>query len=58
VSTVRILDADDHPMFREGVRTMLAVTDDLGVVAEARRATASRHWSGWPSTRSTSHCWT
>jgi DNA-binding NarL/FixJ family response regulator len=33
---VRVLVADDHPLFREGVRTMLAATDDLDVVAEAR----------------------
>jgi DNA-binding NarL/FixJ family response regulator len=35
VSPVRVLVADDHPMFREGVRTMLAATDDLELVAEA-----------------------
>jgi DNA-binding NarL/FixJ family response regulator len=35
-SRVRVLVADDHPMFREGVRTMLAATDDLDLVAEAR----------------------
>jgi DNA-binding NarL/FixJ family response regulator len=34
-SPVRILVADDHPMFREGVRTMLAATQDLDLVAEA-----------------------
>jgi DNA-binding NarL/FixJ family response regulator len=35
VSPVRVLVADDHPMFREGVRTMLAATADLDLVAEA-----------------------
>lgn len=35
-SPVRVLVADDHPMFREGVRTMLAATQDLELVAEAR----------------------
>ena len=34
--SVRVLVADDHPMFREGVRTMLAATQDLDLVAEAR----------------------
>ena len=35
-SRVRVLVADDHPLFREGVRTMLAATPDLDLVAEAR----------------------
>jgi DNA-binding NarL/FixJ family response regulator len=34
-SPVRVLVADDHPLFREGVRTMLAATPDLDLVAEA-----------------------
>jgi DNA-binding NarL/FixJ family response regulator len=33
---VRVLVADDHPLFREGVRTMLDATDDIDLVAEAR----------------------
>ncbi len=33
---VRVLVADDHPLFREGLRTMLAATEDLDLVAEAR----------------------
>jgi DNA-binding NarL/FixJ family response regulator len=33
---MRVLVADDHPLFREGVRTMLAATDDIDIVAEAR----------------------
>jgi DNA-binding NarL/FixJ family response regulator len=36
VTGVRVLVADDHPMFREGVRTMLAATDDIELVAEAK----------------------
>ena len=32
---VRVLVADDHPVFRDGLRTMLAATDDLELVAEA-----------------------
>lgn len=39
MSTVRVLVADDHPMFRDGVRTMLAATDDLDLVAEASDGT-------------------
>jgi DNA-binding NarL/FixJ family response regulator len=33
--SVRVLVVDDHPLFRDGVRTALAGEDDLEVVAEA-----------------------
>jgi len=33
--TVRVLVVDDHPLFRDGVRSALAGDDDLVVVAEA-----------------------
>jgi DNA-binding NarL/FixJ family response regulator len=33
---VRVLVADDHPVFREGVRTMLAATPDIDLIAEAK----------------------
>ncbi|MBB6693148.1 response regulator transcription factor [Cohnella xylanilytica] len=33
--TMRIVIAEDHPMFRAGVRGLLATTDDLEVVGEA-----------------------
>jgi len=32
---MRIVIAEDHPMFRNGVRSLLATTDDLEVVGEA-----------------------
>jgi chemotaxis response regulator CheB len=32
---VRILLADDHPLFRKGVRNLIQTTDDLEVVGEA-----------------------
>ncbi len=32
---VRVMVADDHPLFREGLRTMLAAAPDLDLVAEA-----------------------
>jgi DNA-binding NarL/FixJ family response regulator len=35
VETLRVLVADDHPLFREGLRTVLAATEDLVLVAEA-----------------------
>lgn len=33
---IRIVIADDHPIFRDGLRKLLALEDDLEVVAEAR----------------------
>jgi DNA-binding NarL/FixJ family response regulator len=36
VNPVRVMVADDHPLFREGVRTMLGATEDLDLVAEAK----------------------
>jgi DNA-binding NarL/FixJ family response regulator len=35
VDPLRVLVADDHPLFRDGLRTVLAATDDLLLVAEA-----------------------
>jgi DNA-binding NarL/FixJ family response regulator len=35
VAPLRVLVADDHPLFRDGLRTVLAATDDLLLVAEA-----------------------
>ncbi len=56
MNPVRVLVADDHPMFREGVRTMLGATEDLALVAEARDAVEALDSS--PGTRSTSRCLT
>jgi DNA-binding NarL/FixJ family response regulator len=33
---LRVLIADDHPLFRDGLRMLLATTNDLEVVGEAR----------------------
>jgi len=35
VTTIRVLVADDHPLFRQGVQTMLETTDDMRWVGEA-----------------------
>ena len=35
MAPLRVLVADDHPLFRDGLRTVLAATDDLLLVAEA-----------------------
>ena len=35
MAALRVLVADDHPLFRDGLRTVLAATDDLLLVAEA-----------------------
>jgi DNA-binding NarL/FixJ family response regulator len=37
--TVRILVADDHPLFRQGLRTAVEARDDLEVVGEAETGT-------------------
>jgi DNA-binding NarL/FixJ family response regulator len=34
--SLRVLVADDHPLYRDGLRTMLAATDDMLLVAEAQ----------------------
>lgn len=36
MTTVRVLIADDHPVYRDGLRTMLEATDDLQLVAESK----------------------
>ncbi len=35
MNKIKVLLADDHPVVREGLRTMLATTEDIEVVAEA-----------------------
>lgn len=35
MDTIRILIADDHPMFRKGVRAILALSPNFDIVAEA-----------------------
>jgi DNA-binding NarL/FixJ family response regulator len=34
--TIRIVIADDHPIFRDGLRKLLSLEDDFQIVAEAR----------------------
>lgn len=35
MTTIRILIADDHRLFREGIRALLATTAEVGIVGEA-----------------------
>ena len=32
---IRLMIADDHKLFREGIKALLAVTDDIEIIAEA-----------------------
>jgi DNA-binding NarL/FixJ family response regulator len=41
MSKIRILLADDHTLFRQGVRTLLAAESDMEVVGEAADGTAA-----------------
>lgn len=36
MTTIRVLVADDHPLYRDGLRTMLEATEDLHLAAEAK----------------------
>jgi DNA-binding NarL/FixJ family response regulator len=36
MSLIRVLVADDHPLYRDGLRTMLEATDDLQLAAEVQ----------------------
>ncbi|HLH61597.1 MAG TPA: response regulator transcription factor [Ktedonobacteraceae bacterium] len=35
MDSLRVLIADDHPLFRKGIRTLLAATPDIEVIGEA-----------------------
>ena len=35
VSAIKVLVADDHPVFRDGLKSVLATDPDMRVVAEA-----------------------
>ena len=37
--TIRLVIADDHPIFRDGLRKLLSLEDDFEVVGEARDGT-------------------
>ncbi|MBO9597156.1 MAG: response regulator transcription factor [Cohnella sp.] len=43
---VRIVIAEDHPIFRSGIRGLLATTDDLEVVGEAATGEEALHLAG------------
>ena len=53
MAPIRLLIADDHRLFREGVKALLATAGDIDIVGEAK--TARRLWrtaSGWLRTSS------
>ena len=35
-TTIRVLVADDHPLYRDGLRIMIEATDDMELAAEAQ----------------------
>lgn len=35
MTRIRLMIADDHKLFREGIKALLAVTDDMEIIAEA-----------------------
>ncbi len=43
MSAVRVLIADDHPVFRAGLRALMSSTEDLDVVAEAGKVSETGH---------------
>ena len=45
MSTIRVLLADDHALFRRGVASLLAAESDFHVVGKP--STAGRPWT-WP----------
>lgn len=42
--SVKLLMVDDHPLFRQGVRTALSIYDDVTIVAEAASAEEALQW--------------
>jgi len=54
LSSIRIVIADDHPIFRDGLRRLLESEGDMKVVA--RPAMAARRLSWPPRSNPTSFC--
>ena len=42
--SVKLLIVDDHPLFRQGVRSALSVYDDIDVVADASSGEDAVEW--------------
>ena len=42
--SLKLLLVDDHPLFRQGVRTALSAYDDITVIAEAASGEEALEW--------------
>ena len=48
MAKIRILITDDHMLFRQGIRTLLAAEADMEVIGEAANASEPSRWRSRP----------
>ncbi len=41
MTKIKLMIADDHKLFREGIKALLAVTDDIEIIGEAEDGEAA-----------------
>ena len=41
MTNIKLMIADDHKLFREGIKALLAVTDDIEIIGEAEDGNAA-----------------